>query len=376
MHELHAILDAWRALDGSNRDAVLATVVHVTGSSYRRPGARMLILPDGRRIGSISGGCLEGDVSRKAWWFTEGGKPSVRVYDTSSDEDAVWEFGLGCNGVIQVLLERVESETCRQTLAFLDQCRASGKPAVVPTVVRAHGECRLETGDRLFGDSPAADELQPYIEQTQREQKSRMVFLRDFEAFVEYVAPPPSLVIFGAGHDAIPVASIAKQLGWGVTVADGRANYATKARFPQADRVVVMRPGELLAEVPLTNESLVVMMTHNYPQDGNLLPGILKTRPRYLGILGPRKRAERLFAEIGVPLRSANVHAPAGLDIGSDTAEGIALSIIGEIQAELAGRPGMKLRHRQAPIHEPAQEAGESRASSAMETEYATCEVA
>ena len=103
MNELHSILDAWRGLREPNRDAVLATVVHVKGSAYRRPGARMLILRDGRRIGSISGGCLEGDVSRKAWWFTEGGQPSVRVYDTSSDEDAVWEFGLGCNGVVQLI---------------------------------------------------------------------------------------------------------------------------------------------------------------------------------------------------------------------------------------------------------------------------------
>ena len=107
MSDLYRILDAWRAPGDSDQDAVLVTVVHVTGSAYRRPGARMLILPDGRRIGSISGGCLESDISRKAWWFTESGKPVVRVYDTSSDDDAVWEFGLGCNGVIHLMLERV-----------------------------------------------------------------------------------------------------------------------------------------------------------------------------------------------------------------------------------------------------------------------------
>lgn len=361
MHELHAILDTWRTLDAANRDAVLATVVHVQGSAYRRPGARMLILPDGRRIGSISGGCLEGDVSRKAWWFTEGGKPSVRVYDTSSDEDAVWEFGLGCNGVIQVLLERVESPSCHQMLTSLDERRET----VIATVVRTHGACPHDTGDRIVTEA-----LRPHIELTRHEHKSRYVFLEDCEVFVEYIAPPPKLLIFGAGHDAIPVATFAKQLGWHVTVADGRPAYATTARFPQADRVIVMRPGELPA---IDEETLVVMMTHNYPQDGKLLPGILKARPRYLGMLGPKKRAERLFAEIGVAMSSVNVHAPAGLDIGAESAEGIALSIISEIQTELAGRPGMKLRHRRAPIHEPALEAGSAREST-LETEYASCD--
>src|SRR5512135_3385381 len=125
MNEIYSILDGWNEADNAGQDAVLATVVHVQGSAYRRPGARMLILPDGRRIGSISGGCLEGDVSKKAWWFTEGGRASVRVYDTSSDEDAVWEFGLGCNGVIQVMLERVESPSARLALEFLNSCRAS-----------------------------------------------------------------------------------------------------------------------------------------------------------------------------------------------------------------------------------------------------------
>jgi xanthine dehydrogenase accessory factor len=380
MHELHVILDAWRGLEASNRHAVLATVVHVTGSAYRRPGARMLILPNGQRIGSISGGCLEGDVSRKAWWFTEDGKPSVRVYDTSSDEDAVWEFGLGCNGVIHVLLERVESEACRNTLAFLDSAGSSG-PATIATVIRTHGPCTAATGDRLFAGggalhgTPIAEGLRPYIAQTLRERKSRLVFLRDCEVFVECILPPPSLLIFGAGHDAIPVAGLAKQLGWNITVADGRPAYATTARFPQADQVVVMRPGSPLADLIINDETLVVMMTHNYPQDGKLLPGILRANPRYLGMLGPKKRAERLFAEIGVAMSSVNVHAPAGLDIGAQTAEGIAVSIISEIQAELAGRAGMKLRHRQAPIHAPVEEAGEQREHSAMENEYATCEV-
>ncbi len=379
MNELHSILDAWRRLDAANRDAVLATVVHVKGSAYRRPGARMLILPDGRRIGSISGGCLEGDVSRKAWWFTEGGQPSVRVYDTSSDEDAVWEFGLGCNGVIQVLLERTESPSTREALEFLDSCRASRSSGVMATVIRTTDYSRYQVGQRIFpqtgGDSSLLAALQPYIEQTIRARKNRLVHLPDCQVFVEWIAPPLPLVIFGAGHDAIPVVNIAKQLGWHVTVADGRPAYATRARFPEADLLAVMKPPDLFSGIEITPETAVVLMTHNFPQDVKLLRHILPARPRYLGLLGPRKRADSLFAELGIRPETVDAHAPVGLDIGADTPEGIALSIVAEIQAELAERPGMKLRHRRDPIHAPAEEAGEENTILLPAADLASCEV-
>jgi xanthine/CO dehydrogenase XdhC/CoxF family maturation factor len=387
MHELHSILDIWRSLEDSNRDAVLATVVHVKGSAYRRPGARMLILPDGTRIGSISGGCLEGDVSRKAWWFTEGGRPSVRIYDTSSDEDAVWEFGLGCNGVIQVMLERVESDSARQALEFLNACRASRRPAVMATVIRTSESSPYQVGNRIFADhrgavsgglrdSPLAAGLQPYIQQTQHARKSCLVHMADCEIFVEWIGAPVSLVVFGAGHDAIPVVRIAKQMGWHVTVADGRPAYAASARFPDADRIVAMKAPDLLAGVEITPESVVVLMTHNFPQDAKLLRPILAGRPRYLGLLGPKKRTDSLFAELGLRPGTVDVHAPVGLDIGADTPEGIALSIVAEIQAELAGRPGMKLRHRRDPIHAPADEAGQENRLPLRQPDLASCELA
>ncbi len=289
----------------------------------------MLILPDGRRIGSISGGCLEGDVSRKAWWFTEKGRPSVRVYDTTSNEDAVWEFGLGCNGVIEVMLERVETDATCEALEFLDSCRRSRKPAVMAVAIRAGDSAGVMTGDRLFANECGLlggalrrrwVELQPHAEQALREKKSRLVCLPGCEVFVEYVGVAPPLVVFGAGHDAIPVVSMAKQLGWQVTVADGRPAYATQARFPQADRVVVMQPGRLLEGIEITHDSVVVMMTHNYEQDKQLLRQILPASPRYLGLLGPAKRAENLFRELGISRGPVDVHAPVGLDIGGDLA--------------------------------------------------------
>ena len=218
-------------------------------------------------------------------------------------------------------------------------------------------------------------ELQPYLQQTLREKKSRLVRLAHCEVFVEWIGPPPPLVVFGAGHDAIPVVTLAKQLGWHVTVADGRPSYATIARFPSADRVVMMRPSDLLADIKITPDTMVVLMTHNYPQDVKLLRQIIPARPRYLGLLGPRKRADGLFAEIGVRADSVNAHAPVGLDIGAETPEGIALSIVSEMQAELAGRPGMKLRHRTGPIHAAAEEAGNRQEEYSMEVDYASCEI-
>ncbi len=371
MNELEAILDAWRKAQQDNQDAVLATVVHVTGSAYRRPGARMLMLPDGTRVGSISGGCLEGDVSQKAWWLTEDGKPALRVYDTMSEEDIVWEFGLGCNGIIQVLIERLGSGQAGAAMEFLDRCRSERADAVVCTVIRSAAENGPHAGDRLFisagktyggtlASTPIEGALITYCERTALERKSRLTRLESCEVFVEWVGQPVPLVIFGAGHDAVPLVNIAKQIGWHVTVADGRPAYAKASHFPGADRVVHIHPDDPLARLEIGPQTAVVLMTHNYPQDGKLLQRILPLAPRYLGILGPKARTERLFKELGAPFGESSMHAPAGLDIGADTPESIALSIAAEIQAVISNREGAMLKHRDNPIHAPVIEEGAS----------------
>ncbi|MGJ5817263.1 XdhC family protein [Paludibaculum fermentans] len=383
MDELGAILAAWMGLGKQDQDAVLATVVHVRGSAYRRPGARMLILPDGRRIGSISGGCLEGDVARKAWWFTADRQPVVRVYDTSSDEDALWEFGLGCNGEIQVMLERLDTQAARESLEFTGRCRRQ-QGGVLAVVIRSAPPSGFRVGDRLCwsrdGDTHGSlaalgPRLQAYLEETALERRSRLVRLEGCEIFVEWIAPPQQLVVFGAGHDAVPVVSMASQLGWRVTVADGRPAYATQARFPLAERVLVIRPEDPLAGLDINKETAVVLMTHNYVQDARLLQAILPVRPRYLGMLGPANRADRVLQELGIRRESLNLHAPIGLDIGAATPESIALSIVSEIQAELAGRPGMKLRHRLDSIHDPVLEAGSTPGLPMPDPERPACEV-
>ena len=367
MNELHAILDTWRCYPATNRSAVLATVVHVTGSAYRRPGSRMLILPDGRHIGGISGGCLEGEVIRRAWWFTQSETPVVRVYDTSSDDDTVWEFGLGCNGVVHVLLERSDRPGAVQMLAFLDANRQKQSSAVIATVVRSE-DASIQVGDRLLIDGtsrPTGELAQSRIE-TQvlghvalvfLQRKSCLVHLDEVDVFIEFVGQPLSVVIFGAGHDAIPLVNIASELGWNITVADGRPSYAKAERFPGASHVLTLQRDDFFRDIHIDHDTAVIVMTHNFPMDVRLIPLILEKAPRYLGVLGPKTRAEKLFREIGLPL-PPDVHAPVGLDIGCDTPETIALSITADIQATISQRSGRRLMLRGDGIHAPAIEIG------------------
>ena len=381
MNELDAILSTWRAEPHAVRGGVLATVVHVSGSAYRSPGARMLILPDGRRIG-----CLESDVSKKAWWFTEGGKPAVRAYDTSSDDDAVWEFGLGCNGVVHVLLERIENPQTQELLCFLESNRAARRGMVAATVVATSDGARAQIGQRLLLETggvrggslhatPLDAEILTHTSACFLAQKSCLVHLADCDVFVEWVGAPVPLVVFGAGHDAIPLVKFAKELGWHVTVADGRANYAQANRFPDADRIVVLGREDVLAGIEITRESIVVLMTHNCPMDVKLVERILPRKPRYLGLLGPKVRSEKVLAEAGQPVHGVDVHAPVGLDLGSDTPEAIALSIIAEIQASLCGRQGGMLKWRDGAIPPPAEESGRPAELVVPISESAVCEL-
>lgn len=361
MNELYSILDAWVDLPTELPAGVLATIVHVQGSSYRRPGARMLMLPDGRRIGAISGGCLEGDLVKKAWWLTEDNGAALRVYDTMSEDDAVFEFGLGCNGIIHVLLERTDQVAAREAMAFLQTCRQQQLRSTAAVVTRTGTRDGVRVGDRLLVSEQGAvsgalrgtrlePDLRKEIDAVFCEQQSRMVRFEECEVFVEWVGLPVPLVIFGAGHDAIPLAALARQMGWHVTVADGRPAFARSSRFPGADRVVLVPHEDPMQGVEIGNESVVVLMTHNYAQDGRLLQQVLPHRPRYLGLLGPKVRAERLLRELEVTA-PPELHAPVGLDLGAETPETIALAIVAEIQAELAGRSAERLRHRAGAIH-------------------------
>lgn len=365
MNELASILARYREEDRRLHDAVLATVVHVRGSAYRRPGARMLVFGDGARIGTISGGCLETEVARKAWWWTDEGA-TVRVFD-SSVEDAARDFGLGCNGVITVLLERASTPSALSMLGFLDERQRRGEACIVATVIRCDEASDFTTGDRDLHDADGIpckgrrwldDRVTAAVVATARERRSRLLRLDDAEVFVEWIAPPQRLVIIGAGLDAVPLATMATMMGWNVTVADSHRAWLDKSRFSMAERLVVLPPDGDLSALAVSASDAVVVMTHNYPQDALLLPQLLAAKPRYLGLLGPRARAERLFEELGVTSDAGFVHAPVGLALGGEQPEAIALSIVAEIQSVLHAQSGMQLRRRMGAIHEAALETG------------------
>jgi xanthine/CO dehydrogenase XdhC/CoxF family maturation factor len=324
----------------------------------------MLVCGDGNCVGSISGGCLEGDVTKKAVWWTAGREAVLRVYDTSSEE-ASWEFGLGCNGIISLLLERISDPSADEALAFLDSHRTERRAAVVAVAIRADRTSGIKPGDRLLWDEHGAQggslasshRLAAEARAAFEDRQSRLLCLPEAAIFLEFVPAPQRLVIFGAGHDAIPVARLAAQMGWSVTVADGRPAYATQARFPDADRVAVLNSAANISHLEFDEHSAVVMMTHNFEQDKRLLRQVLRRRPSYLGLLGPKRRAELLFEEIGEPITAFNVNAPAGLDLGGDSPQAIALAIVSEVLSVLEGRPGGPLKWRRGPIHAVPSEA-------------------
>jgi xanthine dehydrogenase accessory factor len=335
MAELRQILELWRAARAQGDDVCLATVVRVEGSAYRKPGARMLLTSSGRRAGTVSGGCLEGEVQKKAWWLTESGS-TIQRYSSFFDEDSEMPYGLGCGGTVHLLLERGDAvDRTLEALAYGAEKRAG--IAIVSAIDTNSGACgpRMILGDD--GHVFHADESDEWCEAAETAIRERRSFWPDGEAiFVEYVAPPRALFVIGAGDDAQPLVEFAHRLGWEVTVADGRSNLARTERFPLATHVVASRT---FGDVTPQSRDAAVILTHSYEQDRSALRALLPHELAYVGILGPRLRTERLLAgvapEIGLSIDEcrSRLHSPVGLDIGAKDPVSIALSIIAEIHA-------------------------------------------
>lgn len=372
MKEFLAIVEELEKNELSGKTTALATVVEVRGSTYRRAGARMLITQDGRMIGTISGGCLEADVLERAQEVMISGQPMLVTYDTTSDADIVWGLGLGCNGLVRVFIEHLTPQNQPHLVALLSECCRSWQMSVLATVVRVTGQVQEQVRTRLIlrqdgsvishieNSALAAGILADAWEALYSGCTSLKVYqlpAGQAEVFIEALQPPVPLVIFGAGHDAVPVAHFAKELGWHITVVDSRQSYASKKRFPFADAIVLSHPESITKSVTLDSRTVAVVMTHNYLHDRKLLRTLLPSQLRYLGLLGPKSRTERLLEELRVegfiPTKEQmrRLYGPAGLDIGADTPEAIALSIIAEIQAVIANRSGGLLRDRKGPIH-------------------------
>lgn len=351
MRETDQILGLWAECKEAGESAVLATVVQTRGSSYRLPGARLLITPRGRRAGSISGGCLEEDLIKRAWWLTEDNRGVIRRYDTSPDDDGAPAYGLGCNGIIDVLLERV-TPSDPKALTLLESVRKTRRPAAISHVFPPHRHPVANPDIAMQLEVAAEAALASGV-------SCHVSFPQEggpVEAFIEVLAPPVRLLLFGAGDDAIPVTELAHFLGWEVFVSDGRAHYARPERFPKANLVRVGKAGELAT--PVDAWTVAILMSHSYSQDLEALRVLAGAPLRYLGLLGPRKRTMQLIADAGLDgsCLAAPLHSPMGLDIGADGAQQVALSAIAEIQASLNGRLGGPLKQRPGSIHSPTED--------------------
>ena len=358
MSELKQIVELWRAAKATKEEVCLATVVRVEGSSYRKPGARMLLTRGGQRAGTISGGCLEAEVMKKAWWLTENG-PTVQRYSSFFDDDSPMPYGLGCGGTVHVLLER--GVGAHSVLDALDSNLTTRAPFVIITDTYRAGTLLVRgIGGEDVLQTPASAAPAGLDRLARRAAEDRRSFYTTIQAdsedtselFVEYLAPSPALTIFGAGDDAKPLADFAHRLGWHVSIADGRSNLVSVDRFPDANRLIVLRYEEesLLRDMAIESEDAFVLLTHSYEQDRALLRKLLPHKPKYLGVLGPRQRTERLVAEIASQVDMSpeecmsRLHAPVGFDVGAHTPESIALSIMTEIVAVLNGREGLSLK--------------------------------
>ncbi|NEP02123.1 MAG: XdhC family protein [Symploca sp. SIO2E9] len=373
MNEIDAILTAFAASQHNHEPVFLATVVNIQGSTYRQPGARMLITSTGNMVGTISGGCLENDVFEHTRVSMPDRQPIVVTYDTTADEDIVWGFGLGCNGVVKILIELLEQDHRLNPLAFINQCFHNKQPGIIATVIAIEGTVNVRVGERLIlkSDHSVNTNIQEpalkavLLQEAQFALQTQKCGFHKYQLaqgkvdiFIEVIKPPPNLIIFGAGRDSIPVAQFAKALGWRVTIVDCRATEVTKERFVMADEVILTRREILHKQTCADDYTMAVVMTHNYLDDLEILKILIPSTSSYIGCLGSKQRTERLLQNLrteGVQYNQQQLqklHAPIGIDIGADTPEAIALSIITEIQAVLAKRGGGFLKNRIEPIHE------------------------
>jgi len=363
--------------DSLDEAAVLTTIVGVKGSAYRRPGTKMVITEGDTGVGSLTAGCLKDEVLSLAEDTRESGDVRLERFDLTADDD-IWGLGIGCNGVIDIMLEPLDESYRPAVDAYEDD-----DDIAVLTVLDAE-DAKVARGDRGYGrptDGPTTtgsvaieapdwpdwltEQLQEPVRQLVASDASETVTVtengRTVEVFVDSITTPPHLVVFGSGHDVGPVTQLAKQVGFRVTVASFRGATATAERFPAADRVQSMSPADVGEELTFDTDTYAVVMTHNFVDDRLALEELLDIPVEYVGLLGPRKRFEEMreaFAREGRTFDEdelARIYTPIGLDLGGGTPFHIAQSIVAEVTAVHHDREPRHLTEREGPIHDRVQ---------------------
>jgi xanthine dehydrogenase accessory factor len=370
MKELNEIIKAYDKAILQNKQVALVTVVRVDGSSYRRPGARMLVTGDGLITGAISGGCLEGDALQKALFAMSTGENKLISYDSTGEDDIQFGLHLGCNGVVHILFEPIKKDDPQNPVELLRLISNADEGAILATMFSMK---KIQPGTRLLYlknkvHSSLPEHLQDALTEAVRiayfEKQSSFLDLdidqTNCTAFLEWIDRPVSLVIAGAGNDIQPLVEIASMLGWSVTVVDGRAHYALPERFPGASKVLCSRSADIFLQIKTDSQTVFLLMSHNYNYDLSFLKKILMHEFGYIGMLGPAQKRNRMISDLldqGVQLSEeqfSKIHGPTGLDIGAENSTEIALSIVAEIKAVLSGRSGSPLKLKKETIHNRA----------------------
>jgi xanthine/CO dehydrogenase XdhC/CoxF family maturation factor len=371
MKEIKSILKAFDTIDHSDIRAALATVVRVEGSSYRRTGARMLVMDNGVWVGGISGGCLEGDALKRARLAIAKTESSLVTYDTTEDDAHQIGVGLGCNGVIDVLLAPLEPNDPNSPIEVLKSVVAGNRQTnVLLTITELDGSINdLSAGHMIrytdrqslnaFGDGKLIEQIDSRAQEIIRKNKSKALSFtlgdgRDLDIFAEFLPPELHVILMGYQYDVFPLAKVIREAGWRVTIV---------ANPPKIHREVAALVNAVVApedfDLSLIDQyTAVILMSHDYKTDKRNLPTLLPSDAPYIGMLGPRVRSEKIFnelAEEGEPVsehQMKRIFAPVGLDIGAITPEEIALSIVVEIRSVFSKREGGFLRYRTSTIHE------------------------
>ena len=369
MKEFQSIICAYEKAKSNHLKTALATVVQVDGSAYRRPGARMLVTETGELTGAISGGCLEGDALRKAQAVIFQQKSMLVTYDTTDENDQKFGIGLGCNGIIQILIEPIDPEKEFNPIELLKKATQDRTESVLVTAysLKHSKSAQIGTvliwkyGNPIENQSSLDENLFGTIADELKNLELSSSTIRTYpqhdqiNVFYERIKPTIRILLFGAGNDTIPVAKLADLLGWEVVLIDGRKTHATQARFPTVQKIIVAPADEATTLLDADKMTVALLMTHNFDYEATILEHINQLDLPYIGILGPKKKGLKLIErletkEIGIP--NPTLFSPVGLDIGAEGSEEIALAILAEIKAVLSKKEPIFLREKIGPIHE------------------------
>jgi len=352
------ILDRLQSIHESGDAAAIAVLVRIEGSSYRRPGAKLLVGSDGSSLGSISGGCLEEDVRQTALEVIADDTPRQLRYKTGSDDETVWGLGLGCDGIVDLLVAPATLPDFMNTVPTQQELFRGNEAFSVATVVKvsagggqvgrslvvADGEIAAGgSGDSLLDEGIGTLAASP-------ETSTGLYSLGEAEVFLELHRPPPNLHVFGAGDDAIPLVRLAADMGFRVFVVDHRAAYLTADRFPDAWQFLHARDAGSIDMLALSESSFAVVKTHSLLRDADWVRALVSIPLSYVGLLGPRDRRMEILSELSEVQRRC-VYGPVGLDLGAEGPEQVALSVVAELLAAVSGRSAGHLRDCATPIH-------------------------